>query len=254
MIKLTDKVVIITGASSGIGLASAKLFANAGAKIVIAARRESILQDVAKDIAQQGGEVRVMAGDVCSEQYHRNLVEFTLAEFGRLDVAFNNAGALGKPGPVTEMSLDDWHTLMQTNLTSGFLAAKYQIPAMLRNQSGSLIFTSSFVGFTTGFPLQSAYAASKAGLIGLTKALATEFGSQGIRVNALLPGGTNTDMAREFGDSEEVQTFVKNIHALKRIAAPEEIAQSALYLASDMSGFTTGSAMLVDGGVSVCKT
>ena len=124
----------------------------------------------------------------------------------------------------------------------------------MAKNGGSIIFTSSFVGYTLGMPQMADYAASKAGLIGLTKALATEYGAQAIRVNALIPGGTDTPMAREFGESPEVLEFVRNMHALKRTARPEEIAQAALYLASDVSRFTTGTAMLVDGGVSICKT
>lgn len=182
------------------------------------------------------------------------LVNLALSNFGKLDIAFNNAGILGTSGSIENLSLSDWDLTIKTNLTSGFLAAKYQIPAMLENGSGSLIFTSSFVGYTIGFPQQAAYAASKAGLIGLVKSLASEYGTKAIRVNALLPGGTNTDMAGEFCDDPNMIEFVKNIHALKRIAKPEEIAQSALYLASDLSSFTTGSAMLVDGGVSINKT
>ena len=126
--------------------------------------------------------------------------------------------------------------------------------AMLERKRGSLIFTSTFVGHTAGMPGVAAYAASKAGLIGLTQALAVEFGPKGIRVNALLPGGTETDMAKPMIGTPEQRAFVVNMHALKRIAAPEEIAQSALYLASDASSFTTGSAMLVDGGVSINRT
>lgn len=143
---------------------------------------------------------------------------------------------------------------MNTNLTSAFLGAKYQIPAMLYRNCGSLIFTSTFVGYTVGLPGMAAYAASKAGLIGLTQSLAAEFGSKGIRVNALLPGGTDTPMSRIFANTPETLAFVQGLHALKRIALPEEIAQSALYLASDASSFTTGSALLVDGGVSINRT
>lgn len=253
MLLLENKVAIVTGASSGIGYASAKLFAKEGASIIIGARRAEKLHTLAEEIANDGGQVRVLAGDVTEEQYNIALVDLALSEFGQLDIAFNNAGTLGKPGSLPDISLDDWNFTLQTNLTSGYLAAKYQIPAMQEN-GGSIIFTSSFVGYTIGFPQQAVYAASKAGLIGLTKSLASEYGSQGIRVNALLPGGTNTEMAKDFGDSPEVQEFVKNIHALKRIAQPEELARSALYLASDLSSFTTGTAMLVDGGVSVNKT
>ena len=250
---LKNKVAIITGASSGIGRASAKLFAKEGARIIIGARREDKLHELAKEIQNDGGQVKALAGDVTSETYNKELVALALSEFSKLDIGFNNAGTLGKPGPLPDLSLEDWNRTIQTNLTSGYLAAKYQIPAV-QEKGGSIIFTSSFVGYTTGFPGQAAYAASKAGLIGLTKSLASEYGPQGIRVNALLPGGTDTDMAKEFGDSPEVQKFVKNIHALKRMATPQELAQSALYLASDLSSFTTGSALLVDGGVSVNKT
>lgn len=143
---------------------------------------------------------------------------------------------------------------MGVNLTGGFLCAKHQIPAMLSRGGGSIIFTSTFIGYTVGLPHTAAYAASKAGLIGLTKALAAEFGRKGIRVNALVPGGTDTAMSRAFADTPEALGFVRGLHALKRMAAPEEIAQSALYLASEASSFTTGSALLTDGGVSIVRT
>ena len=251
---LDKKTAIITGASSGIGEAAAKLFAREGANVIIGARRKGKLNEIIDEITANGGQAKALAGDVASEEYNKNLVDFALSEFGQLDIAFNNAGILGTSSSLPDLSLEDWNYIIQTNLSSGFLAAKYQIPAMLDSGGGSLIFTSSFVGHTIGFPQQGAYAASKAGLIGLTKSLASEYGSQKLRVNALLPGGTQTDMAKEFGDDPTVIEFVKSIHALKRTASAEEIAKSALYLASDLSSFTTGSAMLVDGGVSVCKT
>lgn len=251
---LDQKTVIITGASSGIGAATADLFAKEGANIVIGARRENKLKEIVERIRANGGRAIALAGDVTCEDYNKMLADKALSEFGQLDIAFNNAGTLGTPASLPDVSLEDWNFTLQTNLTSGFLAAKYQIPAMLNNGGGSLIFTSSFVGNTIGFPQHGAYAASKAGLVGLTKSLASEYGEHNIRVNALLPGGTQTDMAKEFGDDPAVEEFVRNIHALKRTASAEEIAKSALYLASDLSSFTTGSSLLVDGGVSVCKT
>lgn len=253
MVLLKNKVAIVTGASSGIGYASAKLFAREGAKVVVGARRSKQLNKLVCEITSVGGDAVAVTGDVQSELFNQQIVESAISEFGRLDIAFNNAGILGEPVEITSQTLDEWNQIIQTNLTSAFLASKYQIPAMKEN-GGSVIFTSSFVGYTIGFPQQAAYAASKAGLIGLTKALASEYGDKNIRVNALLPGGTQTDMAKDFGDSPEVIEFVKSIHALKRIADPEEIARSALYLASDLSSFTTGTALLADGGVSVCKT
>ncbi len=253
MQRLLNKVAIVTGASSGIGRATAKLFAKEGAQVVVAARRQHELDTLVKEITQAGGSAIALAGNVIDEGYAKALVDIALQEYGRLDIAFNNAGTLGASGSTPQITLDAWNDTISTNLNSAFLGAKYQIPAMLQT-GGSLIFTSSFVGYTVGMPEKSAYAASKAGVIGLTKALACEYGSRAIRVNALVPGGTDTPMAKEFGDSPEVVEFVKQMHALKRTATPEEMAKSALYLASDDSGFTTGTAMLVDGGVSVNKT
>ncbi|MEY4561852.1 MAG: hypothetical protein RLZZ618_1129 [Pseudomonadota bacterium] len=157
-------------------------------------------------------------------------------------------------GPTPEVSAAGWQLAIDTNLSSAFYGAKHQLPAMLRRGAGSVIFTSSFVGHTVGFPGAAGYAASKAGLVGLTQALAAEFGPRGIRVNALLPGGTDTPMGREMNSSEEALAQVASLHALKRIAKPEELAKSVLFLASDASSFMTGAALLVDGGVSINRT
>lgn len=251
MKRLEGKVAIVTGASAGIGEATARLFAQEGASVVLVARRAEVLDALVHAITGAGGEALAVAGDVGDEAFARVMVERTLARFGRLDVVINNAGILGAMGPVPDMALSDWQQVITTNLTSAFLAAKYQLPAMLASGGGSLVFMSTFVGHTAGMPGMGAYAASKAGLIGLTQVLAAEYGAQRIRVNALLPGGTDTEAAREFADTPEAQEFVAGLHALKRIAAPEEIARAALYLASEDASFTTGSAMLVDGGVSI---
>lgn len=250
---LQNKVAIVTGASSGIGRATAKLFAQEGAKVIVAARRQHELDTLVEEIQQAGGEAKALAGDVKSEIYSKALVELAIIEYGSLDIAFNNAGILGISDSTPNVSIEAWNKTIEVNLTSAFLGAKYQLPAMMES-GGSLIFTSSFVGNTIGMPQMAAYSASKAGVVGLTKSLACEYGVNAIRVNALLPGGTDTPMAKEFGDSPEAIEFVNSIHALKRRASPEEIAQSALYLASDASSFTTGTAMLVDGGVSISKT
>ena len=249
MLALTNKVAIVTGASSGIGRATALLFAAEGAKIIAAARRQPELDALAAEIAEDGGEAVALAGDVNDEAYAKALVELAQGRFGGLDIAFNNAGAVGTMGPVSEMSRQTWEDVLDTNLTSAFLAAKHQIPALLARGRGSLIFTSSFVGVTVGMPGMAAYAAAKAGLVGLTQVLAAEYGREGIRVNALLPGGTDTPAAT-FKTADE-RAFVEGLHALKRIARPEEIARSALYLASDASSFTTGTALFADGGVSI---
>lgn len=252
MFALTNKVAIVTGASSGIGRATARLFAEQGAKVVVAARRQAELDALVAEIADQGGDATALAGDVRDEAYAKALVDLATGEYGGLDIAFNNAGVVGEMGPIPDLSLEAWHDTLDTNLTSGFLGAKYQVPAMIERGGGSLIFTSSFVGYTVGMPGMVAYAAAKAGLIGLTQVLAAQYGAQGMRVNALLPGGTDTPAAT-FKTPEE-WAFVEGLHALKRVAKPEEIAQSALYLASDASSFTTGTALLADGGVSINRT
>lgn len=251
---LSNKVAIVTGASSGIGRAAARLFASEGARVVVGARRQTEIDSLVDTIIEAGGQAVALSGDVQDEDYAKALVDLALERFGQLDVAFNNAGILNAMHATPEISRAEWDEAINTNLTSAYLAAKYQLPAMLDSGGGSVIFTASFVGYTVGFPQMAAYAASKAGLVGLTRSLASEFGSKNIRVNALLPGGTDTSMGRTFADTPETLAFVQGIHALKRMAQPEEIASSALYLASDASSFTTGTALLVDGGVSINRT
>ncbi|MBN8780917.1 SDR family oxidoreductase [Thiobacillus sp.] len=254
MSALSNKVAIITGASSGIGYATAKLFAREGANVVVAARRKPELDALVDEITQAGGHAVALAGDVRDETFAEALVKLAIGRFGGLDVAFNNAGTTGEMGATPDVPLSEWEETIRTNLTSAFLGAKYQLPAMLDRNGGSLIFTSTFVGYTVGLPGMAAYAASKAGLIGLTQSLASEFGAKGVRVNALLPGGTDTPMGRAFANTPEALAFVQSLHALKRMASPDEIAKSALYLASDASSFTTGTALLADGGVSINRT
>ena len=252
--RLTDKIAIITGASSGIGRATALLFAAEGAKLVVGARRATELEQLVAQIGAAGGQAVAVAGDVCSEDYARALVSTAVERFGRLDIAFNNAGTLGELGPSTDVSEAGWANALAVNLTGSFLGAKHQIAQMVQQGGGSVIFTSTFVGYSSAFPGVAAYAASKSGLIGLTQALAAEFGPQGIRVNAILPGGIDTDMYRAMNDTPESQAFVVNLHALKRVAHPEELARAVLFLASDDASFVSGSAMLVDGGLSITRT
>ena len=251
---LANKVAIVTGASSGIGRATSKLFAHEGAKVIVAARRQAELDALVAEISALGGQAIALAGDVKDEDFARALVNLAVQRFGGLDVAFNNAGTLGAMGATPEVSRAGWADTIETNLTSAFLGAKYQIPALLARGGGSVIFTSSFVGHTVGFPGVAAYAASKAGLVGLTQALAAEFGARCVRVNAILPGGTDTPMGRIMTSTPQAKAFIESLYALKRMATPDEIAKSVLYLASDASSFTTGTAMLVDGGVSINRS
>ncbi|MBC8037318.1 MAG: SDR family oxidoreductase [Rhizobiales bacterium] len=256
MTVLANKIAIVTGASSGIGRATALLFAREGASLVVTARRQSELDKLVAEIEKTGGKAIAVAGDVKDEALAKALVDTATKHFGGLDIAFNNAGVVGEMKPLPDVSLAEWRDTLDINLTSAFLGAKYQVPAMLKRGGGSLIFTSSFVGYTVGMPGMAVYAASKAGQIGLVKALAAEFGAKGIRANAILPGGTDTpaSMTNTPGAGPEVLAFVENLHALKRMAKPEEIARTVLHLASDASSFITGTALLVDGGVSISRT
>jgi NAD(P)-dependent dehydrogenase (short-subunit alcohol dehydrogenase family) len=254
MNRLSGKVALVTGASAGIGRATAKLFAQEGAKLVIGARRKEELDALVAEIDADGGEAVALAGDVRSEDYAKALVALAAQRYGRLDIAFNNAGILGEAGPSTGVSEAGWNEAIAINLTGSFLGAKHQIAEMVKHGGGSVIFTSTFVGYSFAFPGVAAYAASKAGLIGLTQALAAEYGAKNVRVNAILPGAVDTDMYRAMNDTAESRAFITNLHALKRVATPEELARSVLYLASDDAAFVTGTASLVDGGASIIRT
>ena len=249
--RLDGKTIIITGASSGIGAAPAELFAAEGANLVLGARRETELAFIAGRIGETGRKAKWLAGDIAEAGYHKALVDLATSAFGGLDGAFNNAGTTAEMGPIPEMTTETWESVIATNLSGGFHAARHQVPAMKLRGGGSIVFTSSFVGHTIGLPGMGAYAASKAGLIGLVQVLAAEHGAEGIRANALLPGGTRTALA---GDDPAFHQWVEGLHALKRMAEPEEIARAALFLVSDESSFVTGSAMLADGGNSINKT
>lgn len=249
MALLDGKVALVTGASSGIGRAIALKFAEQGAALVLTARRGALLEAVAKEIRQSGGRAEFVAGDITQAETHEQLIEAATSRFGGLDIAINNAGIVGALKPLAEMSLEEWQATLDTNLEAAFLGARSQIPAMLHRGGGSIVFTSSFVGTSVGLPGMSAYGAAKAALMGLVKGITADYAAQGIRANALLPGGTDTDIA---GD-QSTKDWAAGLHAMKRIAQPEEIASAALFLASPMSSFVTGSALFADGGNAAVK-
>jgi NAD(P)-dependent dehydrogenase (short-subunit alcohol dehydrogenase family) len=249
MALLADKVAIITGASSGIGRAAAQLFAAEGAAVVLVARRRAALDALADEIAQAGGRAQVVAGDVTEPATHAAAVTAARERFGGLHIAFNNAGLVGALQPLAQITPAQWSQVLAVNLTAAFLGAQAQIPAMLAQGGGSLVFTGSFVGNSVGLPGMAAYGAAKAGLMGLVRGITADYAAAGLRANALLPGGTATEMA---GDAAQ-RDWAAGLHAMKRLAEPEEIARAALFLASDMASFVTGSALWADGGNAAVK-
>lgn len=246
---LEGKVAVITGASSGIGRAIARLFAEHGAAVVLGARRRDRLDEVVAEIRAEGGRAYASAGDVGLLETHERLVADAIHEFGGLDIAVNNAGTVGAAKPLAEIAPEDWQRTLTVNLTAAYLGARSQIPAMLEGGGGSIVFTSSFVGTSVGLPGMAAYGASKAGLMGLVKGIAADYAARGIRANALLPGGVDTEMA---GDQSQ-KDWAAGLHAMKRIARPEEIASAALFLSSPLASFVTGSALFADGGNAAVK-
>lgn len=246
---LEGKVAIITGASGGIGRAAALLFAKHGARLVLNGRNEPRLAQTAEAARALGAEVTTFVGDLRDARTHAIMVDQATRRMGGLHIAFNNAGIVGTMAPLPDLMPDAFDEIMACNLTGAFLGARAQIPAMIAHGGGSIIFTSSFVGSSVGLPGMAAYGASKAALMGLAKGITADHAAQGIRANALVAGGTDTAMA---GNAEQ-KRWAAGLHAMERLARPEEIAQAALFLASDMGSFVTGSALWADGGNAAVK-
>lgn len=248
MFDFTNKVAIVTGASSGIGRATALLLARHGAAVVVNARRAGPLEDVVRSIRTQGGRALAVAGDSTEPGTHERLVG-AAREFGGLDIAVNNAGTVGPVVPLAELALDDWNAVLAGNATSAFLGAKHQIPAMLERGGGAIVFTSTFVGTSVGIPGMAAYGTAKAALMGLVKGITADYAAQGIRANAVLSGGADTPM----GGGPAQKEWAAGLHALKRIARPEEIAAAIAFLASPAASFVAGAGLFADGGNAAVK-
>lgn len=240
------KVVLVTGALTGIGKATATAFAKEGARLVISGRNEEKGQALAKELRSFGSEVEFIKADVRFEKDVQNLVEKTVKQFGRLDVAVNNAGTEGTPGPIIEQTPETYAETFDTNVLGVLLSMKHEIRAMSKTSAGSIINISSVVG-KKGFPGASVYVASKHAVEGLTKAAALEVAGTGIRVNNVAPGPIETDMIHRFaGDNVPA---LAEANPSKRLGRPEEIAEMVLFLASDKAPYITGQTFGVDGGM-----
>jgi NAD(P)-dependent dehydrogenase (short-subunit alcohol dehydrogenase family) len=247
---MEDKVALITGGGSGIGRASALAFAGAGAKVVVSGRRETEGQETVALIKQHGGQALFLKGDVTREADVESLVAQTLATYGRLDAAFNNAGIEGEVGKQThEQSVANYRSVMDINVLGVLLAMKHEIAAMLNNRGGAIVNNAS-VGGLVGFPGVSVYVASKHAVLGLTKTAALEYSKQGIRINAVSPGGIETPMLHRFtgGPGTDFFNQLAGMHPLGRVGRPEEIAEAVLWLCSDKASFVTGQSLTADGG------
>ena len=248
MNEFTGKVALITGGTSGIGRAAAVAFAREGARVVVAGRRAAEGDETVRLVQAQGGEAIFVQTDVAQEAQVENLVGRTLEKFGRLDIAFNNAGIEQVPTPFLEQSVEIYDQVMNVNVKGVWLSMKYEIPAMLKSGGGSIVNTSSIAG-VIGMAGAEIYIASKHAVIGLTKSAAVEFGKQGIRVNAVLPAAIETEMLDRFiGDKADMKASFAAMHPIGRVGTAEEVADAVIWLSSARSSFVTGHSLFVDGG------
>ncbi len=254
--RFEGKVVAITGATSGIGRAAALQFAAEGARVAFCGRRTNLGTELQSQINQGGGQALYIKADVMVEAEVKEFIDRTIRAYGKLDVAFNNAGITVEK-PLHELAVEEWDRVESTNLRGVFLAMKYEIPYMLKAGGGSIVVTSSSNALATQAK-RSAYTASKRGLVGLVQAAALDYAAQGIRVNALIPGTTDTEFLRKASGTENLpepifrvglnQWLKNNAPPIPRLATAEEVAAFALTLASDEHPFMTGAQMVIDGG------
>jgi NAD(P)-dependent dehydrogenase (short-subunit alcohol dehydrogenase family) len=246
--RFAGRGILVTGSGSGIGRAAALLFAGEGGRVAVVDQDEDEAQATANSIRQNGGEALAIGADVSREADCRGMVQRALAAYGRLDVAFNNAGIGASGFAVADEEEVAWSRLIDVNLKGIFLAMKYEIPAMVGAGGGAIVNTASVAGLV-GERGIGAYSASKHGVVGLTRAAALDYIGQGVRINAVCPGATRTRMLANWFQDPKVESFILSRHPIGRIAEPEEIARAVLFLASDDASFIVGQALAVDGGL-----
>jgi NAD(P)-dependent dehydrogenase (short-subunit alcohol dehydrogenase family) len=248
-LSFTNKVVLVTGGTSGIGKSTAVAFAEAGGKVVITGRREKEGANVVAEIDKKGGTAKFVRADISNDEDVEKMIDFVLSTYGRLDVAFNNAGESFST-PFDQIDKKQYSTIFDVNVWGVLNSMKHEIKLMLRNGGGAIVNNSSVAG-QRGLPEYTIYTASKHAVEGLTKAVALEFATRGIRINAVAPAAIKTEMLdRTLYKDAERREYVRLLHPVERIGSSEEVAAAVLYLASDTAKFTTGTILKVDGGYS----
>jgi len=247
----TGKVALVTGAASGMGLAAAQAFAEAGAAVALADFREDVVKAEAQKLAAAGHKVIAIRCDVSDDAQVEAMIDQIVAEFGRLDVAFNNAGVMARIAPTADSTREEWDRVIGINLRGVWSSMKYELRQMQRQGSGAIVNNAS-VGALTGNPGIASYIASKHGVVGLTRTAALEYIQHGIRVNAVNPGLIDTQIARDVvsGDKQAYNDIAKNV-PIRRAGRPEEIASAVLWLCSPGASYVVGHALTVDGGMTV---
>lgn len=254
MSDMKEAVALITGASSGIGRATAEAFAAKGARLVVAARRQDELDSLVAEIEARGGKASAIQTDVSVAAEVERMVAHAVATYGRLDYAVNNAGIEGQFAPITDLAEAEWDRVLGINLKGVFLCMQHQARAMLAAGNGGAIVNVGSVNSFLGFPTGAAYCTSKHGLIGLTTSVSAELASQGIRVNLVCPGIVDTPMhqrlRKEIGDDVYDHGVLPSVH-LRRAGRPQEIAQAIVFLCSDAASYITGTTLTPDGGLTL---
>ncbi|MGN8107302.1 SDR family NAD(P)-dependent oxidoreductase [Paraburkholderia sp. 22098] len=244
---MSHPVVLITGALTGIGRATAFAFARSGARLVVSGRRATEGAALEAELREAGAEAHFVLADVRRDEEVLNLVDQTVARYGRLDVAVNNAGTEGRPGPVVEQTADSYADTFDTNVLGTLLSLKHELRVMTAQKAGSIVNISSTYGHE-GAAFASVYAGSKHAVEGITKSAALEVAATGVRVNAVAPGPTDTGMLDRFTSTAENKAALAATVPLARIGKPDDIAAAVLYLAADGAAFVTGQILTVDGG------